>query len=228
MAEKKVPEVSKDKVPTLYKADSTRHATPPTTINMAILPEVYWAQRSSASEPEKNIIYLTLILTDIKQPKVDLQADHLNFESGHEEDDQKYAVKLNFYDDVDVENSKQHLTGRGLFFVLRKKTPQDEFWPRLTKEKRLPYVKTDFDKWVDEDEQEGAEEPAMPEGGMDMSQLAGMGGAGGAGGPDIQQLLAQMGQSGAGGMGAEEAAAGLQEEELEQAKEEQEDQDDKK
>lgn len=212
---------------------------------MAILPEIYWAQRSSASEPEKNIIYLTVLISDIKQPKVELKSDHLNFESGHEEDSQKYAVKVNFYDEIDVENSKQHYTGRGLFFVLRKKTAQDEFWPRLTKEKRLPYIKTDFDKWVDEDEQEDAEEPAMPEGmdmsqmagmggagggagGMDMSQMAGLaGGAGGAGGADISQLLAQMQQGGGmpGGMGAEEAGAGLQEEELEKkAAEEEEEQ----
>lgn len=32
-----------------------------------------------------------------------------------------------------------------------------EYWPRLTKEKaKLFYLKTDFDKWVDEDDQNGA------------------------------------------------------------------------
>ena len=36
---------------------------------------------------------------------------------------------------------------------------KQEYWPRLTKDKKkLAYVKTDFSKWVDEDEQDGAED----------------------------------------------------------------------
>lgn len=31
-----------------------------------------------------------------------------------------------------------------------------DYWPRLTKDKRVMFVKTDFDKWRDEDERECA------------------------------------------------------------------------
>lgn len=69
-------------------------------------------------------------------------------------------------------------------YVLRKKTPKAEFWPRLTKEKvKNAFIKTDFDKWVDEDEQDGVaveEEDGDPMGGMGgMGGMPGMGGMGG-------------------------------------------------
>ena len=71
--------------------------------------------------------------------------------------------------------------------MLRKEKKQEEYWPRLTKEKvRLHNVKTDFDKWVDEDEQDEANEAGdMPfPGGMDMNALMSQMG-GGAGGMDF-------------------------------------------
>lgn len=52
---------------------------------------------------------------------------------------------------------------------LQKKELKDEYWPRLLKEnKKLHFLKTDFDKWVDEDEQNEAPEE-------DFSQFGGMG-----------------------------------------------------
>ncbi|PWY97081.1 HSP20-like chaperone [Testicularia cyperi] len=125
----------------------------------------------------------------------------------------EYSFKLDFFEEIDVENSKQHLTSKSLYCVLRKKQAKEEFWPRLTKDKvRLHNVKTDFDKWVDEDEQNDAEAedlsgmggmggmPGM--GGMDPAMM----GMGGAGGLDLQQMMAQMG--GAGGMGMPDFGAG--------------------
>lgn len=53
-----------------------------------------------------------------------------------------------------VQKSTSHLTSRSFGAVLRKKESKSEYWPRLTKEK-LPFIKTDFSKWVDEDEQDG-------------------------------------------------------------------------
>lgn len=46
---------------------------------------------------------------------------------------------------------------------------KEEFWPRLLKDaKKVHYLKTDFDKWVDEDEQEEAPED-------DLGNMGGMG-----------------------------------------------------
>lgn len=71
---------------------------------------------------------------------------------------------------------------------------KQEYWPRLTKDKKkTPYIKTDFDKWIDEDEQDAAEEPEAPEDPMQGIQGGGMPGLGGMGG--------MMGGGGAGGMG---------------------------
>ena len=65
---------------------------------------------------------------------------------------------------------------RSLSLVIRKKDLKSEYWPRLTKEKvKNAFLKTDFSKWVDEDEQDG--EAVVPE---DLDP--GMGGMGGMGG----------------------------------------------
>ena len=62
-----------------------------------------------------------------------------------------YAVDLELFAEIDVENSKQHHTSRGIDFVLRKKELKVEFWPRLLKDKkRYHFLKTDFDKVCEE------------------------------------------------------------------------------
>ena len=60
-------------------------------------------------------------------------------------------------------------TAKNVEMKLQKKELNEEYWPRLLKVKqRLHFLKTDFDKWVDEDEQNEAPEE-------DISQLGGMG-----------------------------------------------------
>ncbi len=69
--------------------------------------------------------------------------------------------------------------------MLRKKELGEEYWPRLLKDgKKIHFLKTDFDKWVDEDEQDAVPEDSLGAGGMpsDMGGMAGMGGDGGFGG----------------------------------------------
>lgn len=70
--------------------------------------------------------------------------------------------------------------------MLPKAKAAEEYWPRLTKDKvRLHNVKTDFQRWVDEDEQD--EQPDMPDAGFPgmgaggMPDMGGMGGMGGMG-----------------------------------------------
>ena len=75
--------------------------------------------------------------------------------------------------------------------MIRKKDKQAEYWPRLTKEKvKNAFIKTDFSKWVDEDEQDGV--PVADED-FDMGGMGGMGGMPGMGG--------MGGMPGMGGMG---------------------------
>jgi hypothetical protein len=43
-------------------------------------PEIVYAQRSSESVPEKNIIYLTISASDIQgEPKLDIEANKITF-----------------------------------------------------------------------------------------------------------------------------------------------------
>ncbi|KAF5101920.1 hypothetical protein D0Z00_000575 [Geotrichum galactomycetum] len=180
---------------------------PTTTINN---PEVLWAQRSNKDVPEKNIIYLTIAVENTISPKLELTADELHYHSKNKEG-KEFDLKLPFYEKIDPENSKIAHNDRHTYAVIRKATPAEEYWPRLTKEKvKYFFIKTDFDKWADEDEQEEAPEPsndAFDLGGMGgmpgMPGMGGMGGMGGPGGFDLSSL------GGLGGLGGGDSASEL-------------------
>lgn len=109
-----------------------------------------WAQRSSATEPEKNFIYLTIAAPDVPKIDLDLKPTSLTFSGTSETKKTTYHVELEFYAEIDVENSKTHHTSRDVLLVLRKKELKEEYWPRLLKDdKKMHFLKTDFDKVCD-------------------------------------------------------------------------------
>lgn len=130
---------------------------------------VLWAQRSSSVDPEKNFIYLTINVPDVPASsfKLDLKPQGLTF-SGHSDTLKKdFHLELEFYAEIDPAESKVNHTNKNIELKLRKKELKEEYWPRLLKEnKKMHFLKTDFDKWVDEDEQNEAPEE-------DMSQFGG-------------------------------------------------------
>jgi hypothetical protein len=145
-----------------------------------VTPEVLWAQRSSKTDPEKNFIYLTISVPDVPASnlKLDLKPTGLTF-TGHSDTLKKtYHLELEFYGEIDVAESKVHHTSKNVELKLRKKELDEAYWPRLLKEaKKVHFLKTDFDKWVDEDEQnEASEEDFSNFGGMEG--MPGMGGMG--------------------------------------------------
>jgi len=112
--------------------------------------------------------------------KLDLKPTGLSF-SGHSDTLKRtYQVELEFYAEIDPAESKVNHTSRDVELKLRKKELSEEYWPRLLKEKKkLHFLKTDFDKWVVEDEQnEAADEDFGNFGGGDMGGMGGMGGMG--------------------------------------------------
>ncbi|ESK88948.1 wos2 protein [Moniliophthora roreri MCA 2997] len=183
-------------------------------------PEVLWAQRSNKTDAAKNIIYLTVNLPDIQDSTLqyNLTPTTISFKAragdaskGIEEKD--YEFDLELFSEVIPEESSKRLNSRSLNLVLRKKELNEEYWPRLTKAKvKNAFIKTDFSKWVDEDEQEGEPLPDddFDVGGMGgMGGMPGMGGMGGLGGDmDFEKMMAQMG----GGAGAEGSSGGADEE----------------
>jgi len=117
--------------------------------NSPALLSVLWAQRSSTSDPEKNYIFLTISAPDVpnKSFKVDLKPTSLTFTGHSDTKKTTYHVELEFYAEIDPENSKTNHTSRDVEFVLRKKDMKLEYWPRLLKEsKKAHFLKTDFDK----------------------------------------------------------------------------------
>ena len=82
-----------------------------------------------------------------KSFKLDLKPTSLTFTGHSETKKTTYHVELEFYAEIDPENSKTHHTSRDVELVLRKKELKAEYWPRLLKEsKKLHFLKTNFDK----------------------------------------------------------------------------------
>lgn len=164
-----------------------------------VTPEVTWAQRSSKTEEAKNIVFLTIVAPDVPASdlKLDLKEQSLSFQGTSTSKKLTYAVDLEFFAEIDPKESKIVHTGRDVALILRKKEVKEEYWPRLLKDtKRMHFLKTDFDKWVDEDEQDETNDDDM------MSQMNPMGGDGGFGGIDFSKLGAAQGMGGLPGMGA--------------------------
>ncbi|UNI19851.1 p23 chaperone protein wos2, variant 2 [Purpureocillium takamizusanense] len=153
-------------------------------------PEVLWAQRSSVSDASKNFVYLTISVPDVPKEglQLDLKPSSLTFTGTSATLKRKYHVELEFYAEIDPEESKINHTSKNIEIKLQKKELKEEYWPRLLKDsKKLHFLKTDFDKWVDEDEQnEAPEEDFSQFGGM--GGMPGMGGGGDFGGIDFSKL----------------------------------------
>jgi len=136
---------------------------------------------------------VTVNVPDIVESSLqyDLKATGLSFKAEAGGNLITYKFDIDFYKEIIPEESAKRLTSRALILSLRKKDVEHDYWPRLSKIKN-PFIKTDFSKWVDEDEQE-ASGPALEED-TDMSGFGGDGsGFGGlGGGMDIEKMMAGM------------------------------------
>jgi len=152
-----------------------------------VTPEVLWAQRCSATDEAKNCVYLTIAVPDVKPEslKLELKPLSINF-TGHSDTLKKtYHVEMDLFAEIDPDASKVNHTAKNIEMKLQKKETKDEYWPRLLKDsKKVHYLKTDFDKWVDEDEQNVAADDDY-----NFGNMGGMGGMGGdLGGLDFSSL----------------------------------------
>jgi len=196
-------------------------------MSQTVTPEVTWAQRSSDSDPERNYLYVNIKAAEVPQADATISITEKNVSfKGVSRKGVTYSVSLDLYAEIDPENSKVHHTDRDVELVLRKKELKEEYWPRLLESKqKMHFLKTNFDKWVDEDEQDEAGEddyannfggfggeggdPSAGAGGLgniDFSKLGGMPGMGGNGMPDLSALAGGMG--GLPGMGGSPGGEG--------------------
>lgn len=164
-------------------------------------PEVLWAQRSSETNVDENYLLITIAVPDCESPTLKIEPKFFEFTAnskGHvgDETPHKYHLRINFYKDI-IPDKTLHKIANGQHYFLKifKKDLGIEYWPRLTEEKvKYAYIKTDFNKWVDEDDQETAPPPA----GFDFNDMLMNGN------PDMEALKQQLAQNGAGlDLGAE-------------------------
>ncbi|WOK93011.1 hypothetical protein Cni_G01703 [Canna indica] len=130
-------------------------------------PEVKWAQR-----PDK--VYITVQLPDAKDVKVNLEPEGIfTFSATAGAGNNTYELKLELYDKVNKEESKINIGVRSIFCVVEK--AEKVWWKKLLRgDGKAPhYLKVDWDKWVDEDDDGGNENLDL--GGMDFSNFGNMG-----------------------------------------------------
>ena len=166
-------------------------------------PPVLWAQRQDS-------LYVTIDLQDCQSPKVnvdntgDEKLGVLTFSGtvAGPEGTEKYALELELAHEVMPADTKISTTPRQVFVVIAKKDPV--FWDRLQRKPgKLPYLKVDWNKWVDEDEMDESKDP------FDLSSIdnfRGLDGMDGMDGDDVDDdsddeegLLAPEGANGGSG-----------------------------
>ncbi|CAG8473274.1 3014_t:CDS:2 [Scutellospora calospora] len=89
-------------------------------------PEVLWAQR-------QNEVYITINLTDVKDPKIDVTKDKISFQGIGGTEQKMYEFELELYKEVNPEASKRSQTARSIILVLDKAEHGQKYWPRLQK-----------------------------------------------------------------------------------------------
>lgn len=122
---------------------------------MSRQPEVLWAQRFDK-------IYLTVSLPDAKDVSVKSEPQGLFTFSAVGAQGDPFSFSLELYDTISPEGSKTNIGLRNIICSIQKE--KKGWWKRLLKseEKPAPYIKVDWNKWCDEDEEENALSDSLP------------------------------------------------------------------
>ncbi|GFP79010.1 uncharacterized protein osi_027940, partial [Phtheirospermum japonicum] len=111
-------------------------------------PPVKWAQRSDE-------LCITVELPDAKNVKLNLDPEgKFYFSATSGVDNTPYEIDIDLFDKVDVNESESSVTSRNICYLVKK--AESKWWSRLLKQEGKPpvFLKVDWDKWVDEDEQD--------------------------------------------------------------------------
>jgi len=121
-----------------------------------VAPFVYWAQSNTE-------VSLRVDLRDVAEPEVQVEEEEIDFVAvgmgSHGE--QRYSFTLEFYLPIRKDFTYE-LTDREVRIKLTKKEP--DWWPRLLYEqKKLPWLRVDFDriKHESETEEEDGDKPSV-------------------------------------------------------------------
>ncbi|KAL7208393.1 hypothetical protein ACSBR1_030196 [Camellia fascicularis] len=111
-------------------------------------PSVKWAQSSDK-------LFITIELPDAKDVKLKLEPEGKFFFSAKSgTDNLPYEIDMDLFDKVDVNESKANVGLRNICYLIKK--AESKWWNRLLKQEGKPpvFLKVDWDKWVDEDEEQ--------------------------------------------------------------------------
>ncbi|KAL6984239.1 prostaglandin-E synthase, partial [Sarracenia purpurea var. burkii] len=129
-------------------------------------PTVKWAQGSDE-------LYITIELPDAKDVKLKLEPEGKFFFSATSGAESiPYEIDMDLYDEIDINESKANVGLRNICYLIKK--AENKWWSRLLKQEGRPpvFLKVDWDKWVDEDEeQESKIGTDMDPGDFDFSKL---------------------------------------------------------
>ncbi|CAK1579336.1 unnamed protein product [Parnassius mnemosyne] len=113
-------------------------------------PPVLWAQ-------EREHVFLTIDI-ESKDPEIKIEKSSVYFKGVNVRDNKVYEVSLPLHSEVNPEKSNFVNKGRCIEIMLQKESGSNNFWPALLKDKKKPhYLKIDFNKWRDEDDEEAEE-----------------------------------------------------------------------
>jgi len=130
---------------------------------------VLWAQR-------KDKLYVTIALDDVKDPQIKLTETQLTFKGRGSVEKKCYENTIEFFKPVDPEESKYAVLPRNIPFMIKKKDVEEAFWPRLLKDKtKMHWLKTDFNKWKDEDDSDDGDDSNDQDLESMMQKMGGLG-----------------------------------------------------
>uniref|UniRef100_A0A6N2KQR0 CS domain-containing protein n=1 Tax=Salix viminalis TaxID=40686 RepID=A0A6N2KQR0_SALVM len=112
-------------------------------------PEVLWAQKSDK-------VYLTIALPDAKDISVKCEGEGLFCFSAVGVQGESFDFSMELFGNIVPEGSKTKAGLRNIMCSIQKE--EKVWWKRLLKseEKPAPYIKVDWNKWCDEDDEESA------------------------------------------------------------------------
>ncbi|CAD5188130.1 co-chaperone protein p23-1-like [Musa acuminata AAA Group] len=128
-------------------------------------PTTKWAQRSDK-------VYITIELPDAKDVKLTLEPEgRFYFSATSGTANIRYELDLELFDRVIVDESKAAVGLRTICYLVKK--AEKKWWSRLLKQAGKPpvYLKVDWDKWIDEDDEKENKFGGMDFDDMDFSKL---------------------------------------------------------
>jgi len=132
-----------------------------------VAPEVFWA-------PRKDRIFVRIMVRDCADNyDLNISEKKILFRGKDKEGNREFNLDLDLYEEIDSKKYKKSSSDRMVKLCLNRKK-EGIFWPRLLETKaKMHCVKTDFDLWQDESDDEVEDDAANWETMMNNMNIGG-------------------------------------------------------